>query len=164
MGVQDKLASADGSEAQPSASAAQARELVLEVRDLVVDHYLDARGAGFDKDAWRRLVGQALRGPLADNQAAYRSGSLGVQRVAVNCQYHLASVCAEVCMPAGSEDRGGLQKRSQLNSCFGWACLMLCKCVQISPSCQARHPESGSACNPCQPDASKAMQLPSTTP
>ena len=47
---------------------------MLEVRDLVQDHYLDARQSGFDKDKWRGMVNEVLNSPLPDTQTAHRCG------------------------------------------------------------------------------------------
>ncbi|KAK9797379.1 hypothetical protein WJX73_007798 [Symbiochloris irregularis] len=63
----------DAEQAEQAASRAQARELILEVRDLVLDHYLDARQSGFDKDKWRGMVKEVLSGPLPDAPAAHRA-------------------------------------------------------------------------------------------
>lgn len=70
--LQSTPVSEDGAEAEQAASRAQAREIVLEVRDLVLDHYLDARQSGFDKDKWRGMVSEVLSGPLPDTAAAHR--------------------------------------------------------------------------------------------
>lgn len=63
--------SGTAAEAKPATSAI-ARELILEVGDLVADHYLDAREGGFNKDKWRGMIREALQKSLPDANAAYR--------------------------------------------------------------------------------------------
>ena len=52
--------------------AAEARELVEEVRAVVAENYLDARGSGWDPAAWDAACQRVLAGPLRDTAAAHR--------------------------------------------------------------------------------------------
>ena len=52
--------------------AAEARELVEEVRAVVAENYLDARGSGWDPAAWDAACRRVLAGPLRDTAAAHR--------------------------------------------------------------------------------------------
>lgn len=56
--------------------AAEARELVEEVRAVVAENYLDARGSGWDPAAWDAACQRVLAGPLRDTAAAHRCETL----------------------------------------------------------------------------------------
>ncbi len=55
----------------PSPDAAEGRELIAEVCEVVESSFSDARGAGFDREAWQRVKEKALARPLRDRTAAY---------------------------------------------------------------------------------------------
>lgn len=55
----------------PSPDAAEGRELIAEVCEVVENSFSDARGGGFDREAWQRVKERALSRPLRDRSAAY---------------------------------------------------------------------------------------------
>ncbi|KAL4451934.1 hypothetical protein ABPG75_007596 [Micractinium tetrahymenae] len=59
------------SQGAPSPDAAEGRELIAEVCEVVESSFSDARGAGFDREAWQKLKEKALARPLRDRSAAY---------------------------------------------------------------------------------------------
>ena len=60
---------------QPDAAAAQqaGRELIEEVWEVVDQNFLDARGAGFNRQQWAALRDAALGGSLGDQASAHRA-------------------------------------------------------------------------------------------
>ena len=60
-------------QAGDAAARAAGRELIQEVWEVVDQNYMDARGAGFDRQQWAALRDKALSGSLRDQPSAHRA-------------------------------------------------------------------------------------------
>ena len=115
--------------------AAEARELVEEVRAVVSENYLDARGSGWDPAAWDAACRRVLAGPLRDTAAAHRCAETSKsppypQGLSKSC---VPSMCWPACCST-RRPRIGRWSGPVLSPCRlhpGCKCLHDCRACQI---------------------------------